>query len=135
MRNIILVFFSLSLILLISNSCKKCVNCEIVGEILDTALFFDTSHVQFEEFCGTSSEVSAYEADILYLANSRKCATFSILKLPDSTVLSTFTTCGDIYDINKYYKYVDSIKNYAFADENAIIDTTLFSNPGKWTCN
>ncbi|MBT3210251.1 MAG: hypothetical protein HN704_08340 [Bacteroidetes bacterium] len=135
MKSFILVFISLFLILSISNSCKKCITCEIVGEIIDSTLFFDTNQVQYEEFCGTPSEISAYEADISYLANGRKCATFSILKLPDSSVLSTYTYCGDMHDIDVYYKYVDSILDYSFAGEDAIIDTSLFSNPGHWTCN
>jgi hypothetical protein len=130
------VLWLVGLLLLVSvSSCEKCIKCQILGKNYQDTLFQDTVKIIYPEFCGTPSEVSAFESDVEFAANNRKCVTYSIRKIEDNSALVTSTVCGGTADQERALEILDSLVQVVYANVDvALIVDTVRANPGKWEC-
>lgn len=134
MRKVIFPFFLLALAFAFF-SCEKCIKCEIQGKNYQDSVYFDSVKIVYPEFCGTPSEVDAFQADVEYAANSRKCIIYSIRRVVDNTPLLTSTMCGNAKDQEVFTAQLDSIMEYVYPDLDVELSIdTIISNPAKWEC-
>lgn len=136
MKKIISVSALVLLMAFVFNSCERCINCQIIGNSIDTLLLSDKDTIIYDEFCGSPSEVNAFENDVKYEAESRACKIYKIDRLDNGTNLQTYTVCGAQKNHEAFELTLDSIINtvYAGVDVRMYVDTTII-NPGKWSCN
>jgi hypothetical protein len=161
MRNSIILFFLLlgfgSMI-----SCEQCITCEVIGAIdTSTVIIYDTSLVDttginsgtfyglidpdtiiYSEKCGSSSEIEAFEADVVYAAESRNCKVYRIDRLDNGNNLITKILCGGKKNHEFFLAQLDTLMDTTYVnpidptdeiDVRLYVDTTI-SHPGKWSC-
>jgi len=134
-KKLTVLIFILSFASLIISSCSKCITCEIIGHSLNET-FIDNDTIRYDEFCGTKSEVNAYESDVKWEAENRRCVLYTIQTLPDSSVFFHGFVCGGIKEQEEMAEYIDSIfmANFQPQDAEIVVDSVL-PNPGTWKCN
>ncbi len=133
----LVLFSSVSILLLLSlSSCKECIKCEIIGNSIDTISLIDNVKVDYDEFCGSSSEAEAFRNDVQYSAEHHFCKIYSIRKIANSEVLATFVNCGGISETSNFEHGLDSILTNVYSDQDAtwVVDT-IISNPASWKCD
>ncbi len=121
---------------LISFSCERCIQCEIYGNPISDSLFNDRDTIVYPEFCGTPSEVEAFEGDVQHNADARQCVVYSIIRASDQVTLATYAHCGGIQQLETFTQFLnDSILNSVYLDQEVflLLDTTI-QNPGTYKC-
>jgi hypothetical protein len=147
-KNILPIAFGLVLILSFV-SCERCIKCEILGNTPDTsnlvndtvinpggfAGLVDTNNKFYDEFCGSRSEVDAFEADVKFNAENRECRIYAFRKVPSLDTIATMTYCGGPLQFVAYEQGLDTLKTTLYADLDVewVVDKTLL-NPATWTC-
>ncbi|MEA3443584.1 MAG: hypothetical protein U9R19_02535 [Bacteroidota bacterium] len=131
-------------------SCETCIKCEILGNIPDTSFLspdtstlkgsiasglIDTNNIYYDEFCGSSSEIEAFEADVKFASDQRQCKIYSIRKIATLDTMATLIYCGGWQHFEDFEYGLDTliITTYANQDAEWVIDTVLL-NPATWTC-
>ena len=136
MKNLILISSVLAIFAFSFSSCKKCIKCEIIGNSIDTISLIDNIEVEYDEFCGSSSEVEAFRGDVQFSAENHMCKIYSIRKIQNAEVLGTFVNCGGSVEIKEFEYGLDTLltTTYANLDAKWVVDT-LITNPASWNCN
>jgi hypothetical protein len=106
-----------------------------MGKNYQDSVFIDSVKIIYPEFCGSSSEIDAFEADVEFAASNRNCVTYSIRKLADQSHIFDSTFCGAPNEQENFQEYLDSLTQVISLtlDVELQIDT-IVSNPGKWEC-
>ena len=133
-------------------SCDKCVKCEILGNIPDTmwlvpdtasnlkteivtADLVDTNNIFYDEFCGSSSEIDAFEADVQYAAESRECKIYVVRKLRTFDTLASYIYCGGPKQLADFEYGLDTLINTLYDGQDAEwLTDTILPNPATWSC-
>ncbi len=140
-------FLQITLALVISFgfiSCEHCIKCEIVGNIPDTtsldpntetADLLDTNNAYYDEFCGSSSEIEAFETDVEFAAVNRECRIYAIRKIQTYDTMATMIYCGGWRHLAAFENGLDTLilTTYANQDAEWVLDTALY-NPASWVC-
>ncbi len=129
-------FVAIGIIAVFSFGCERCIQCEIYGNAIDDQAFNDQDTIVYPEFCGSPSEVTAFEGDVEFNAEARKCVVYNIIRANDQELLSTYTYCGGIQQLETFNQFLnDSILNNLFLGQDVflILDTTIM-NPGTYKC-
>jgi len=136
MKNLILISSVLIIFALSFTSCKKCIKCEITGHSIDTISLIDNIKVEYDEFCGSSSEIEAFRGDVSFSAENHMCKIYSIRKIQNSEILVTFVNCGGLVEINEFEHGLDTLLTTTYANQDAkwVVDT-LITNPAYWKCD
>lgn len=117
-------------------SCTKCITCQIQGHSLNDSIYADIQIIDYEEFCGTMTELEAFEGDVKFNAENRACVSYTIRKYTTDEVLSSFHLCGGIVQLQEFKTYLEDEvlnKNYPGQDVYLRLETTI-PNPGSYSC-
>ncbi|MCF8295632.1 MAG: hypothetical protein K9I34_06155 [Bacteroidales bacterium] len=131
-----ILFITLVSSIIIFSSCSQCMSCVISGNSLDDSIYVDTTLVMYDDFCGTLSEVDAFEADVKFESDARYCVTYTIRKFIDDAALAVYTKCGSLEDIQAFKVYLeDDVLNSQYAGQDVYLklDASV-PNPGTYNC-
>jgi hypothetical protein len=134
-KKLAIFIFIVSLAGIIVSSCSRCITCQIIGHSINET-FTDNDTVNYNEFCGTPSEVKAFEDDVKWEAESRRCVLYTIQTIHDQTILYHTFVCGGIKEQEQMANYIDSIFLSDFQPQyDEIVIDSIIPNPGTWKCD
>lgn len=134
--NIRILLLSLVGLSFFFTSCTKCITCQIQGHSLNDSIYADNSVIDYEEFCGTLTELEAFEGDVKFNAENRACVSYTIRKYATDEVLATFHSCGGIIQLEAFKNYLEEdVLNTSYAGQDVYLrlEATL-PNPGTYSC-
>lgn len=117
-------------------SCTKCITCQIQGHSLNDSIYADNQVIDYDEFCGTLTELEAFEGDVKFNAENRACVSYTIRKYLNDEVLANFHACGGIEHLQEFRNYLEEdILNVTYAGQDVYLrlETTI-PNPGSYSC-
>jgi hypothetical protein len=121
---------------LLFTSCTKCITCQIQGHSLNDSTFADTQIIDYDEFCGTLTELEAFEGDVKFNAENRACVSYTVRKYSTDEVLSTFHACGGINQLQEFKTYLEEeVLDGTYVGQDVYLKTEVtVPNPGTYSC-
>ncbi|MCX6257069.1 MAG: hypothetical protein NTW49_04095 [Bacteroidia bacterium] len=136
LKKLVFILLVASMAVFFISSCSKCITCAIYGHSINSTDLVDNDTILYKEFCGSTSEVNSFKADVKWEAENRRCLLFTIQKINDQTILFQKFVCGGVVEQQKMQSYFDSLLLHAYSNQNAqeVVDSVI-PNPGTWKCN